>query len=208
MNIVFDLGAVLLEWQPAALVAQSFPAQASTAEAAQTLAKQLFGHADWHAFDRGVVAMDDVVTRSAARLQLPHAALQTLVEGIAEQLRPMAETLSILAALRALRQRNAGVIGLYFLSNMPVPYARSLERRHAFFEWFDGGLFSGDVLQVKPEPDIYRLLQSRYALQPERTLFIDDLQGNIDTARELGWQGIHFQSAAQLRADLPLLNSR
>ncbi len=208
MNIVFDLGAVLLEWQPAALVAQSFPAQTGSPAAAQALAKNLFGHADWHAFDRGVLAMDAVIARSAERLQLPLRDLQTLVEGIGGYLRPMAESLALLETLRELRQRKAGVSGLYFLSNMPLPYARSLEREHAFFGWFDGGLFSGDALQVKPEPEIYLQLQNRYQLAPASTLFIDDLQGNIDAARALGWRGIHFVSAAQLRAELaPLLDS-
>lgn len=203
MNIVFDLGAVLLEWQPAQLIAQYFPQHVPHAEAAGAVAKNMFGHADWHAFDRGTLAMDEVIARTAARLQLPEPALRALVEGIDTRLHPMADSLAVLEALRDLRSRKAGVTGLYFLSNMPVPYARSLERRHAFFTHFDGGIFSGDVLQVKPEPGIYQLLQSRYQLQPQDTLFIDDLLGNIEAAQALGWQGIHFRSAAQLRADLP-----
>ena len=203
MNFVFDLGAVLLEWQPAELVAQSFPLQASQPEAARALAKDMFGHADWHAFDRGALSMEAVIARTAARLQLPLPALQTLVEGIDDRLQPMTDSLEVLAALSDLRQRRAGVTGLYFLSNMPVPYARSLQRRHAFFDYFDGGIFSGDVLLVKPEPDIYQLLQSRYQLEAQDTLFIDDLEGNVAAALAQGWQGIHFQSAAQLRAALP-----
>ena len=58
---------------------------------------------------------------------------------------------------------------------MPAPYARTLERLHDFLGDFDGGIFSGDVLLIKPEPAIYQLLQTRYALEPAKTVFIDDL---------------------------------
>jgi putative hydrolase of the HAD superfamily len=85
---------------------------------------------------------------------------------------------------------------------MPVPYARALERRHDFLSVFDGGIFSGDVLHIKPEPAIYEMLQTRYRLDPGSTVFIDDLPGNVQAARRLGWHGIHFESAQQLATDL------
>ena len=96
--------------------------------------------------------------------------------------------------------------GLYYLSNMPGPYARSLESQHSFLRCFDGGVFSGDVHRIKPEPEIYALLESRYALQPDQIVFIDDLKHNVEAATERGWQGIQFESAAQVQAQLlPLL---
>jgi putative hydrolase of the HAD superfamily len=69
---------------------------------------------------------------------------------------------------------------------------------------FDGGLFSGDVRLSKPSPEIYQLLQSRYQLEPQRTVFIDDMQANVDAAKEHGWKGIQFTSAAQLVEELRL----
>jgi putative hydrolase of the HAD superfamily len=87
---------------------------------------------------------------------------------------------------------------------MPESYARVLEERHDFLQWFDGGIFSGDVKCIKPDPLIYQLLQNRYALEPANTLFIDDLKSNVNVARALGWQGIHFESAQQLQAELAL----
>jgi putative hydrolase of the HAD superfamily len=97
-------------------------------------------------------------------------------------------------------------IKLYYLSNMPVPYARALERDNDFMTWFDGGVFSGDVQHIKPEPAIYQLLQTRHALEPSRTVFIDDLLGNVHAAKDLGWHGIHFQSAQQVERELFALN--
>jgi putative hydrolase of the HAD superfamily len=201
MNLVFDFGAVLFTWKPAELLAASFPQQAPEDKAAASLAHAVFGHTDWHSFDRGTLAMDVLVARTADRLALDAVVLAELVAHIGERLQPMPETLALLRQLNALRSQRPG-LRLYYLSNMPVPYARVLERRHTFLQWFDGGIFSGDVLITKPDPAIYQLLQSRHALEPARTVFVDDLKHNVQAAIAQGWQGIHFESPQQLRTRL------
>jgi putative hydrolase of the HAD superfamily len=201
MNIVFDFGAVLFRWQPADLVAQTFPGHASMPEGAQALAKALFSHADWHAFDQGLVSPEEVIQKSAQRLQLPLAPLSSLVGRIGELLTPIDATVQVLAALHGLKTSRSD-LRLYFLSNMPSVYARELEQAHSFLQWFDGGIFSGDAKLVKPDPAIYALLESRYGLQPARTIFTDDLAANIDVARARGWHGIQFESAVHLKSGL------
>ncbi len=203
MNVVFDFGAVLFTWRPLDLVAQAFPDRAGTPAQAGHLAHEVFGHADWHAYDCGAATMPEVIERTVARLGLDRQALTTLVENIGQHLLPMPDSIALLGRLQALRAAlqaagQANALKLYFLSNMPMPYARLLEQKHAFLTAFDGGIFSGDVLLAKPDPAIYQLLQSRYALDPERTVFIDDLTGNIEAAQAQGWQGIHFKSAEQV----------
>lgn len=208
MNIVFDFGAVLFTWQPGKLMLQAFPERAATTQEAAKLAHQMFGHQDWHDFDRGVLAIDAVIDRTARRLDLPTDALGDLVRGIGPQLTPIEETVALLHVLHTRRQAGEGVAGLYYLSNMPEPYARFLEDQHPFLRCFDGGIFSGDVHCIKPMPEIYELLESRYALAPAQTIFIDDLAHNVAAATERGWQGIRFESAAQLHSQLwPLLAS-
>lgn len=209
MNIVFDFGAVLFTWRPAELLAQSFPQVAATPQQAKQLAHAVFAHEDWHDFDRGLLGMDVVVARTAARLALDPGVLSSLVNSIGDRLLPIDDTVALLAQLHALRQPDVAggegaydTLKLYYLSNMPVPYARTLEQLHPFLQWFDGGIFSGDVLHIKPDPAIYQLLQTRYALAPTRTLFIDDLQANVQAAQAQGWHGIHFESAMQLQAQL------
>jgi putative hydrolase of the HAD superfamily len=201
MNIVFDFGAVLFTWQPAQLVAIAFPQTASNPEAAKQLAHAIFSHDDWHGFDRGTVEMAEVIRRTALRLDLPESQLDALVSHIGERLTPIEETVSVLSQLVQQRSRQNS-LRLYYLSNMPVPYARVLEQRHAFLTWFDGGIFSGDVKHIKPDPAIYELLENRYALDPVQTVFIDDLKTNVAAAQARGWRGIHFESAGQLAIDL------
>ncbi len=201
MNFVFDFGAVLFTWKPAELLAQTFPQQAGTTEAATRLAQAMFDHPDWNGFDQGVHSMEHVVASVSKRLGLDEQALGDLVTSISDRLVPITQTVALLEQLHA--QRNARPeLRLYYLSNMPQPYARELERRHAFLKWFDGGIFSGDVLHIKPHPTIYQLLQTRYSLDPAQTVFIDDLQANVEAARAQSWQGIQFHSPQQLQRDL------
>lgn len=201
MNLVFDFGAVLIDWQPTQLVRAHFPDRTQTPRAAQQLARSIFSHEDWHAFDRGQIAPEVVVRRTSERLTLPQAQTQGLVAGIGERLSPLDESVDVLAELEG-RRRLRGDVRLYFLSNMPAPYARTLEQRYVFLQWFDGGIFSGDAQCSKPDPAIFELLQMRYALEPARTLMIDDTKGNIEAACALGWGGIQFVSAQQLRSSL------
>ncbi|MDZ7938215.1 MAG: HAD family phosphatase [Rhodoferax sp.] len=210
MNVVFDFGAVLFTWRPVDLVAECFPERASTPALAGHLAHEVFGHADWQAFDRGTATMAEVIDRTVVRLGLDRKALTTLVEGIGGRLVPMPDSIALLHRLKALRtaqqaEGQADALKLYFLSNMPVPYARTLEQSHVFLKEFDGGIFSGDVLLIKPEPAIYQLLQNRYALEPTKTVFIDDLLGNIEAARTQDWHGVHFKNAGQVSQALQAL---
>lgn len=198
MNVVFDFGAVLFTWRPAEIVAQAFPARAATADQASALAHAMFSHDDWQNYDRGLLEMDAVAQRLSSRLDLDHDTVYRLVQTISGCLRPIAETVAVLQSLYARKQAGDGVTGLYFLSNMPRPCARELEQKHAFLQHFDGGIFSGDVLLSKPDPAIYQLLQTRYGLQPQTTLLIDDMQANVLAAQAMGWQGIHLTAPQQL----------
>ena len=194
LDLVFDLGAVLIRWEPALLVQQHFPERAPDAQAAAELARALFGHADWHGFDAGLHSIDEVTARTARRLALPLQAVQALVMPLGEHLEPIPETVALLRQLRERRDAPAGgapPLRLFYLSNMPAPYARVLQRRHAFLQWFDGGIFSGDVQLAKPQPAIFELLASRHGLQPARTVFIDDALVNVQAAHALGWETIH-----------------
>lgn len=204
LNLVFDLGGVLLDWRPADLLQMTFPDAVHCLQDAAELAPKVFAHPDWLAFDQGVLSAAELAHRTADRLALDAFALAGLIDSIGSRLQPLTHTLQLLE--RLCHRRAAGqVLGLYYLSNMPVPYARLLETRFDFFSWLDGGLFSGDVQLIKPDPAIYQMLQGRYALNPANTLFVDDLKTNVLAAQALGWQGHHFESPLQLEWQLVAL---
>lgn len=201
MNVVFDFGVVLFTWQPARFLPNFFPARAATPALASALAADVFSHADWHAFDQGLLTSAETVTRTSERLALDSAALTGLLALIPDLLTPVEGTVEILKGLRG-RRTLRGDIKLLYLSNMPAPFARELEQRHSFLNWFDGGIFSGDVKLIKPQPEIFQLMQQRFNLDPAQTLFIDDLQDNVDASRSFGWQAVQFVSPVKLRGQL------
>ncbi len=199
LNVVFDFGAVLFAWEPGRLIQQLFPAHAATDAQATALAGEVFGHADWRAFDGGLSEQGDTAQRIHQRTALPLPALSEMIDNIGRKLQPIATSVAALDELRV--RRDAGEdIGLYFLSNMPAPYARELEQRHAFLQWFDGGIFSADVKLTKPDRQIYALADQRFDLAAGSTVFIDDMAVNIAAAQAHGWRGVHLPQPHALRA--------
>jgi putative hydrolase of the HAD superfamily len=192
-NVVFDLGGVLVDWRPQALIDAFY----SEAELRAALRREAFQHADWVDFDRGTLDEATVAARIAARLGRPHRELALLFERIRDMLQPVPDAVEIVRGLRA-----RGGLSLYVLSNMAEPIFRHIEKRSGFFTLFDGIVISGAVRLVKPEPAIFEHLAQRFAIAPRETVFIDDLPANIDAARELGFAGILFESVEQCRREL------
>lgn len=195
--LVFDFGGVLFNWRPTDLVAQCFPDRASGPEAAQALMTDIFQgltlNSDWAAFDQGKIAPEPLAKKIAARTGLPVSGVASLIAAIPDHLTPKADTVELLARL------HDAEVPLYFLSNMPAPYARELQARHAFLSYFQAGVFSGEVGVSKPDAAIYDLAVAASGRAKGSLLFVDDLAENIAVAESLGWQGgIVFKSAEQV----------
>lgn len=202
MNIVFDFGGVVFDWRPVALLQSILPQQARDEAAARALADAMFQHyaphGDWAAFDRGEVEVPELARRIARRTGLSEAAVLEFVGAIPSHLEPITETVALLQRLKGAGHR------LFYLSNMPAPFAHHLERSHAFMDWFDDGVFSSRVQLMKPQPAIFRTAARRFGLVPGELVFIDDLAHNVDAARALGWQAIHFNDARDCEGALAL----
>lgn len=201
LNIVFDFGAVLFAWEPAKVVQHFFPVQANTPENAQALATHIFSHTDWQSFDAGRVSASELVHLLHARTALAAQVLHDMVAHIGPHLEPIADAIQVLQQLR--QQRDSGQnIKLFYLSNMPAPYARTLEQRHAFIQWFDDGIFSGDHQIIKPDLAIFQLANRQFGIEGQDTVFIDDSLPNIEAARAHGWRAVHLPQPQALRTQL------
>lgn len=198
MNVVFDFGGVLFEWLPHEFLARLLPARATSPEAARALATlffQGFG-GDWAAFDRGTVEPDALARAISQRTGLTLDETRTVIEGVPHELRPVPGTVALL------RRLHAAGHALYFLSNMPEPYALHLEANHEFLDLFRTGVFSSRVNLIKPEPEIYELAVRSFGVSAADTVFIDDIAHNADAARAAGWRAIHFRDPAQCEREL------
>lgn len=203
MKVVFDLGGVVFNWQPLRLLQQVLPQRAQDEAGAQHWAQAIFQgfhpSSDWAMFDQGGIAPAALAQRIAQRTGLHADEVSAVIAAIPPHLLPDAGTVALMDELR--QQGHS----LYYLSNMPAAYADELERSHGFFDWFEDGIFSARVGQIKPNADIFQTAVQRFATQGEPTLFIDDVQHNIDAAHahSQGWQGVRFETAQQVRAALP-----
>jgi 2-haloacid dehalogenase len=110
---------------------------------------------------------------------------------------PIKESVAIFKQLK-----DSGRYKIYALTNWSAELFPIALKRYSFLHWFDGRVVSGEEKMRKPFPQFYHLILDRYNLVPEHTLFIDDNLRNIEAARELGIQCIHFQSPEQLRNEL------
>lgn len=198
-NVVFDVGQVLLEWNPAAVVARLHPDTATQA----VIRRQMFEHADWHEFDRGGLGYDDAIRHFANTTGLSAEQTRGLIDATRESLVPIPGSIRLVEDLA-----RAGV-HLYLLSNMPASTFDYLVQKHRFFSYFKYLVISGQILLIKPDPAIFEHLVGRTGIVPAESVFIDDLPKNIAAARGCGFHAIQFQDPEscrrELRAYLPQL---
>jgi 2-haloacid dehalogenase len=193
--VVFDLGGVLIDWNPRYLYRQLF---ADPGEMEDFLAR--ICTADWHrAHDLGAD-----ITASCQRLAARHPGYRDAIMAWAQRGEEMAagqfdQTVRVLAEVKA-----AG-LPCYALSNMEPDAYRVRCDRFGFMTWFDGHVISGLEGVAKPDRRIFEILLERYALAPGTTVFVDDVPRNVEAARALGINAVRYTGVGQLRRDLRAL---
>lgn len=191
-NVVFDIGNVLIRWDPARLYARFFP----DAERRDWFLREIVSHAWNLEFDRGrsfAEGIADNVARHpqwAREIRAWDEHWHDMVPG------PIDGTVAILEALR-----EAGV-PTYAVTNFSAEkFAECLER-FPFLNGFVDVVVSAHEKLVKPDPAIYRVLLDRNRLDPATCLFVDDLADNVLAARTVGMAAVQFTSPERFAADL------
>jgi 2-haloacid dehalogenase len=190
--VVFDLGGVLIDWNP------------------RYLYRKLFQHeADMEDFLANVCTAQWNLQQDAGRsfaegsaaLKLEHPDKSDLIDawfGRFDEMMagPIAGTVDILAELR---EREVPVYALSNWSAETFPFA---QRRFEFLQWFRAISLSGQVGLVKPDLRIFKYFCEKFDLRPEQILYIDDLQQNVEAAGTIGMHAIRFNDPASLRQEL------
>ena len=192
MNVVFDLGGVVVTWQPEAIIAKVF-ADPAVRTAVRT---EMIEHADWLALDRGTLSPQDAIARAARRTGLSEPEIAHFLHEVPLELAPIPETVDLLYRLKARGH------ALFCLSNINLASIEHLEAIHSFWEVFSGRVISSRLQLIKPEPAIYAHLLDTYELNVGETIFIDDVDANLATASRFGLKTIKFENAAQCEEQL------
>ena len=194
--VVFDVGGVLLEWDPRHLYRKLFDGDDNAME-------HFLGNVctvEWNERqDAGRTFAD-----AAAELLPQHADKAHLIHAFGRRFDEMIpgaieETVAILRELK-----RAGV-PLYAVTNWSAETFPAAQKRFDFLAEFDGIVVSGEEGVIKPDPRIFRILLDRYDIPADAAVFIDDNPANADAATNLGIHGIHFRSPADLRRELVAL---
>ena len=192
-TVIFDLGGVLLDWNPRHLYRQLFAGDETAME--DFLATVC--NSTWNVQqDAGRLVAEGCALLKAEHPEKAHLIDAYYARHLDMIAGPVEGTVEILAELRERGTK------LYFLSNYSAETYPLARGRYDFLSWFAGGIVSGEHGVIKPDPAIYRLLIDRHDIDPHRAVFIDDNHGNAEAARAFGIHGIHFTSAEALRAEL------
>ena len=195
-TVIFDIGGVLIgfDW-PGYLRTYGFEEEKAAAISAALIEGPV-----WKELDRGIWSMDELMDGFVSRAPQYAEDVRRVFLNSWKSLTRQDFAIPWITDLKARGYR------VYFLSNYSEWMIEKSKETLDFLPHLDGGIFSCDVKQIKPDEDIYRSLLERYPdIRPSTAVFLDDSPANVETARRLGFHGIVVQSHAQAAADLETL---
>jgi 2-haloacid dehalogenase len=191
--VVFDLGNVLIDWDPQPAIA----AGVGPAEAERFLAAEDLRFSIWNQqLDRGVPGAD---AEAAVARDFPH--WRSHVAAYREHF-PLALRGAIESSVRVLEELYQSGVDLYALTNWSAELFPVARARFEFLQLFDDIVVSGEEGLAKPDPALFEVLRRRTGRPLGECVLIDDLLANVEAARAVGMDAIVFTDAAQLRQDL------
>jgi 2-haloacid dehalogenase len=192
-TVVFDLGNVLIDWNPRYLFRKLYGEDVAKMEhfLSEVCSSEWNECQDagrpWH---EGVAEAIERHPNHAEMIRAYHERWEEMLGA------PIQESVTLLNEVRSAGIR---VLALTNWSHETFPVAL---QRFDFLSWFEGIVVSGHEKLIKPDPAIFHLLISRYRVDASRAVFIDDNLRNVAGAEQAGMRALHFTGASQLRADL------
>lgn len=191
-SIVFDIGGVLIDWNPRYLFRKVFDSE----DEMEWFLANVCSY-EWNVQQDG----GKLFSVATAELQEKYPEYSDKIALYYDRWEEMLDG-EIKGTVEIFRRLKSAGMPLYALSNwsheaFPVAY-----EKYAFMKEFDGLVVSGFEKLLKPDHAIYRVLMQRYNINPEEAVYIDDNKPNADAAAELGFNTVHFRSPEQLRTEL------
>lgn len=194
-NIIFDIGNVLMTFDPVSYYCTIFQNDDKTAD----ICNKIFGHEAWLKYDQGVYMIEDLYRIYLEEYPVHEKEIKVILKDWMKLMQPMQENQRMLLALKQLGYR------VYLLSNISKDSADYLKQTQPFFDWCDGAVLSYEEKLLKPDIRVYECLLKRYDLDPTESVFLDDNKKNIESAKALGIKGIVVSSCEQCRNEIEKL---
>ncbi|MEJ2412037.1 MAG: HAD family phosphatase [Anaerolineales bacterium] len=191
-TIVFDLGGVLLDWNPRYLYRQLFPDHEELDYFLEEICSPAW-NAQMDASKPFQEAIDELIPQYPAyseQIQAYFSRWKEMMGGAFPE---------VVDILRELKSQGWPLAAL---SNWSTETFPSVKDDYEFLEWFDPLILSGELGVAKPDPAIYHHLLQELQVKPQNCLFIDDSWENIREAEGQGFDTIHFKTPALLREEL------
>ncbi|HEV8514801.1 MAG TPA: HAD family phosphatase [Cyclobacteriaceae bacterium] len=195
-TVVFDLGGVLIDWNPRHLYRKIFKTEQEMEWFLENVCTS-----DWNekqdagrSFEEATKELLDKFPEHEAPIRAWYDRWQETMNG------PIAGTVEILKQIRESRKHK-----LYALTNWSEQTFPWALKNFDFLHWFEGIVVSGHEKTRKPFPEFYQILLDRYKIDPTKAIFIDDVLRNVKGAEAVGIGGVHFQSPQQLKLELQKL---
>jgi 2-haloacid dehalogenase len=190
--VVFDLGGVLIDWDPRHLYRRIFDSEEEMEAFLSTVCTP-----EWNAeLDRGR-SFEEMVELLCSE----HPERRDHIEAYHRRWDEMLGE-SIEGSVRILRELHSAGYPLYVLTNWSAETFHMAHERYGFLSLFREIIVSGEVGLIKPEPAIYELLVERTSIEPSRAVFIDDREVNARAAEKIGFVSVTYQGPSLLRQRL------
>lgn len=191
--IIFDLGGVLIDWNPRLLYRKIFSNEEQITHFLDNVCTP-----DWNEEQDAGRSLADgtelLVKQHPEHEDNIRAFYGRWTEMLGGEIKGTVELFNQL--------RNDGRFKLYALTNWSAETFVIAEQEYPFLKQFDGVVVSGVEKTRKPYPEFYNILLNRYNLKADETVFIDDNLRNVKAANNLEIDGIHFTSAENLKREL------
>ena len=196
-TIIFDLGAVLIDWNPHYMYRTIFDNEQEMIDFLANVCTS-----DWNEEQDAGRSLQDGTELLVAQFPEHEANIRAFYSRWEEMLgEPFHDTVDILKQLKA-----SGKYKIYALTNWSAETFPVAQARYDFLGWFDGIVVSGVEKMRKPAPEFYQIMLDRYHINSAKALFIDDNYRNVLAAEKAGIKTIHFTSADALANELTALN--
>ncbi|MGI4749220.1 MAG: HAD family hydrolase [Janthinobacterium lividum] len=192
-TVIFDLGNVLINWDPKILYNKLFSSEAEADHFLENICTMDWNEAQdaGRSLKSGTTVLVEQYPQHQTNIEAYYDRWEEMLNGA------IGGSVEIFKQLKA-----SGKYKIYALTNWSSELFPIALRQFEFLNWFDGIVVSGDEGIRKPHPDFFQILFDRYQVKPEDAVFIDDNLRNVEAAKKLGLKAIRFTSAEELEKEL------